>query len=182
MTRKDFENVFKGLLDAFPSAFNAARVERITAIIHGFSQNDLKRLNDHLLDKSRYAPLPDDFKTAISELGLIRGSQAQSAPYKTKKIDIAHLEGEWFFDDYKVFARGKSVKDCRMVIRSENPDHPMVIKAALKEKECLAGNARYIPTTTYQKGEIKEEVYEFFYGKKKTLTNDALTRSLESLR
>jgi hypothetical protein len=174
-TRAELENALGGLLEAFPNAFNTARMERITAIVQGIALSDLKRISEHILDHARYAPLPEDFKKAIRDLGITKSSaQTRDASYRKKKIDIAYIEGDWFFNDDYVFNRALRVT----VLRAQNPDHAMVKKAAEKEVECLAGRAKFIPAVGSGFPDPTKETLDFFYFKndKKTVFDDILEK------
>jgi hypothetical protein len=164
-TRSELENALGELLDLFPSAFSNARMKRITEILKGVALDDIKRISSRMVDSSRYAPLPEDFKQAIIDLGIKKSfalPQYQHKP-KQKKIEIAYLEGDWFFDDEKVFKRGKSVRDCATVYRKDEPDHPMVKKAFEKEKLCLEGKAKFIPAAGSGFPDPSKETLDFFY-------------------
>lgn len=160
MTRRELETALGGLLEAFPNAFNPARMERIQAILSGVSIGDIRRLSTHILDHARYAPLPEDFKRGIAELGIKREVVAEPGrSAKKRRINIAYIEGDWFFDDEYVFNRASRAS----VIRSMTPDHPMVIKAADKERLCFEGKAKFIPAVGSGFPEPDKSVYEFFY-------------------
>jgi hypothetical protein len=167
MDRSTFENAFKGILELFPSALGAARVARIAEITQNIEFEELRRLDKHLVDTSRYAPLPDDFKKAIRELNIQRTVSIKNTdvPHKAATLDIGFLGDDWFFDETKVFKRGKSVKDCVFILFSESPDHPLVIAAKAKIKECLSGRAKFIPTASNRHNEVEAKVFDFFYGK-----------------
>jgi hypothetical protein len=145
-SRSDLENALKPLLDTFPGALSNSRMERIGELMAGLSIADIRRVAQSLADNSRHAPLPADVRKCMADLGVSRPhDQAATAPHQKKMISVAHLEGPWFFDDYKLFRRGRSVAECAMIPFVGNEENPLVIAAKQKHAECLQGKFKFLP-------------------------------------
>jgi len=132
MNKAEFENRFHKIIAQFGSKnFSQDRVTLIYDQVKYISADDLSRVFDFLVGNSRLAPMVQDFKSTVSMLG-IRSIRivSDSEPHQTHRTPpdyVYHLEANTWASNHYIAIRGPNVRACKFIIKSDAPDHPLVI-------------------------------------------------------
>ena len=139
MTQMEFQKIIAPVLTRWTRGYSSDQVSLLHSEFQTISSANFERLVTHLLGTMRVAPMIPDFKKAMMELG-IRGERVESSTSKTyvgpKTLDLGEnylycVRDNIWADNFYIFIRGKTVRECAVVIKADHPDHPYVKEDAV---------------------------------------------------
>lgn len=159
MDKQVFEQRFMKIISTFGAKnYSAERVALIYAEVKAFSVSDLEKLINHMVGNQRFAPLLGDFKKVISEMGFrpeIRRDYVEttfSAP-KAEDDYLYHLRENYWADNKYIHVRGKTLRECGFIIKSEHPGNPLVIEDCNVREQKIKEVKLHLVKGTYPKFE-----------------------------
>lgn len=158
MDKQIFEQRFMKIISTFGSKnYSGERVALIFDEVKFLSIADFEKLVNHMIGNQRFAPLLSDFKKAIAEMGLRPERKFQVIETTAAKIYpenyFYHLEGNAWADNFYIYLRGRTIRECGVVIKADQPHHPLVLLDDQVREERIKEVKEHLKNNTYPKFE-----------------------------
>lgn len=155
MTLQEFQASMVTLLNRWPRGYSGDQLSLVYDEVKTLIKPDFDRLVRHLLGSSRVAPMVPDFRKAVQDLGirtrpvLAEVTPAMAVP-QVEDFTYHIRDNIWANNEY-IFLRGATVRQCSFIIKSEHPDHPLVIEDKAVREGKIKEIKQHLAKNTYSK-------------------------------